>query len=265
MSLVTGPLPNDATTIPINLPYRGTPMKIRGERECQDCGTRWSYYDTGSIACPECDSVHSVGVDDRQRHTDAPATLDLTPIRNRIDAASTSEIAAQAAKACREYTRKRGFITAGTLQPLDETFVAATELQHVAAHIEREMRVTEAEELYVLDLLGGADLGERPPVEELPTQLRVPYGLAMASAVDRYQRDLRTYLNDHENEQARRLAGRIRDHRKRIEALDGDVDPADANRLLHAARDLGRFVIDDDESAYVTADNWLAGIDGDVT
>jgi len=38
-------------------------MKIRGDRECKSCGTRWSYYETGSIECPACGSVHSVGVD----------------------------------------------------------------------------------------------------------------------------------------------------------------------------------------------------------
>ena len=238
-------------------------MKVRGERECQDCGTRWSYYETGSVACPECESVHSVGVDEPTRHTDAPVTLDLTPVRARIDADSTRDVATAAAERCREYTRQRGFIDAGSLETLDETFVAATVLQYVGAHVGREMRVTEDEELYFLDLLGGADRGDRPGADEVPRSLRVPFGLAMAHAVEAYQRDVRTVLNDDEDETARRLSGRIRDHRKRIEALDGDVDPADANRLLHATRDLGRFVAGE-ESAYVTADNWLTGIEGGV-
>lgn len=238
-------------------------MKVRGERECRDCATRWSYYETGSITCPECGSVRSVGVDDRTRHTDAPVTLDLTPVRNRIDAEPTREVAETAAERCREYTRQRGFIDAGQLQVLDETFVAATLLQYVGAHVAREMRLTEDEELYLLDLLAGADQGDRPGVESVPKALRIPFGLAMAHAVEAYQRDVRTYLNDNEDETARQLSGRIRDHRKRIEALDGDVAPENANRLLHAARDLGRYATGE-ESAYVTADNWLTGIDGDV-
>src|SRR6056297_1417065 len=62
-------------------------MEIRGERECKDCGTRWSYYETGSVACPNCESVRSVGVDEeRKRHTAGQATLDLTEVRNMIDA-----------------------------------------------------------------------------------------------------------------------------------------------------------------------------------
>ncbi|WP_324757978.1 DUF7117 family protein [Haloarcula sp. GH36] len=236
-------------------------MRVRGERECQDCGTRWSYYETGSIACPECGSVHSVGIDDRTRHTDAPATLDLTPVRNRIERDTVEELATQAAERCRSYARKRGFIDAGELRPLDETFVAARELQAVGDEIGRGLRVEDDVELYFYDLLSGADAGERPAPDEVPSTLRSPYGLAMTAAVEDYQRDLRTYLDDHPSEQARRLSGRIRDHRKRIEALDGDIEPADADRLVSAARDLGRFASEGDENAYVTADNWLAGIE----
>mgnify|MGYP007091081809 FL=1 len=124
----------------------------------------------------------------------------------------------------------------------------------------RDVRPSDAAELYFLDLLAGADTGERPGHEAVPDELRVPFGLAMADAVDSYQRDVRAALDDTPDAHARRLSGRIRDHRKRIEALDGDVDPADANRLLHAARDLGRFIAGD-ESAAVTADNWLSGLD----
>lgn len=237
-------------------------MKIRGDRECKSCGTRWSYYDTGAIACPECESVHSVGVDERTEHTDTPVTLDLTPVRNRVDETETRELARMVAETCREYTRKRGFIDTGTLRPLDETYVAAVELQSVASSIARDIRPGDAEQLYFFDLLAGADSGSRPDHESVPGKLRPAFGLAMATAVDRYQRDVRNYLDDNPDPHARRLSGRIRDHRKRIEALDGDVDPADANRLLHAARDLGRF-IDGEESAAVTADNWLSGLEPD--
>jgi len=235
-------------------------MKIRGDRECKACGTRWSYYETGAIACPECDSIHSVGVDERTEHTDAPVTLDLTPIRTRVDEVTTRELATQAAETCHEYIRKRGFIDTGALKPLDGTYVAAVELGAVGSAIGRDVRPRDAAELYFLDLLAGADAGERPGHEAVPAELRAPFGLAMADAVGNYQRDVRSYLDDNPDGHARDLAGRIRDHRKRVEALDGDVDPADANRLVHAARDLGRY-IDGDENAAVTADNWLNGIE----
>jgi uncharacterized Zn finger protein (UPF0148 family) len=237
-------------------------MKIRGDRECKSCGTRWSYYETGSVACPDCGSLRSVGVDEPTQHTDAPVELDLTALRNRVDEVTTEELADDVAGTCRAYTRKRGFIDGGRLEPLDETYVAAVELAAVAGAIARGARVSDAAELYFLDLLGGADNGERPGHEAVPDELRASFGLAMADAVDSYQRDVRTYLDDNPDDEARRLSGRIRDHRKRVEALDGDVAPADANRLMHAARDLGRY-INGEESAAITADNWLTGLEAD--
>ena len=239
-------------------------MKIRGDRECKACGCRWSYYDTASVACPDCGSLRSVGVDERTEHTDSPVELDLTSHRNRIDEVTTGQLAEDVAESCRSYARKRGFIDTGRLKPLDETYVAAVELAAVASAFARRARPSDAAELYLLDLLGGADLGERPGHEAVPDELRAAFGLAMADAVDSYQRDVRSYLDDNPDDHARRLSGRIRDHRKRIEALDGDVDPADANRLMHAARDLGRY-IDGDESAAITADNWLSGLERDRT
>lgn len=236
-------------------------MKVRGRRECKECETRWSYYETGSIDCPNCGSVRSVGVDDRTHHTDSPVELDLTPIRNRIDQAPLSEVADDAVDAAREYARKRGFVDAGELLPLDDTVVAATLLRHVGAQLARELRRTEAEELYFLDLLRGADEGERPPADAVPDAFRSAYGLAMADAVDAYQADLRAYLDENPHPEARSLSERLRDHRKRVEALDGDVEPKDADRLLRATRDLGKYVITGEESALVTADNWLAGLE----
>ncbi|MCU4799190.1 TFIIB-type zinc ribbon-containing protein [Halobacteria archaeon HArc-gm2] len=236
-------------------------MKVRGRRECKECETRWSYYETASVHCPNCGSMKSVGVDDRTRHTDSPTSFDLTPVRNRIDEAPLRDVAGAAVDLAREYVRERGFVDAGELLPLDDTFVAATELRHVGAELSRELRRTEAEELYFLDLLAGADGGERPPAEEVPDAFRSAHGLAMADAVGDYQRDLRTYLDEHPHPEARSISGSVRDHRKRIEALDGDVDPKDAERLLHAARDVGKYLISGEESALVTADNWLQGIE----
>ena len=51
-------------------------MKVRGRRECEACGARWSYFDTGEVTCPDCGSLHSVGLDDeRALHTASTATL----------------------------------------------------------------------------------------------------------------------------------------------------------------------------------------------
>jgi len=239
-------------------------MKVRGKRECTACGTVWSYYDTGSPRCPECDSLQSVGLDDRTRHTDADVTLDLSPIRSQIDEGPEDEIADDAAQRARQYVRKRGFIDAGNLLPLDWRFVAAAEIAHVAAAYARRMQPTDEEELYFLSLLQRPDAAESPDPAAVPATFRGAFGLAMANAIEEYQRDLRTYLADAQDVDptASSLAGRIRDQRKRLEALEGDVDPADAHRLLRATRDLGQAVAAQDPSSYVTADNWLTGIDG---
>ncbi|WP_018259247.1 DUF7117 family protein [Halomicrobium katesii] len=237
-------------------------MKVRGHRECKACGSRWSYYETASVECPDCGSLRSVGVDDRTRHTNAPVEYDLTPVRGSIDEQPLEEIATDAAERSSEYVRRRGFVDGGSLLALDETFVAATELRHVASEIARTLQPTDAQELYFVTLLRGADEGERPEPRAVPSGLRPSYGLAMTAAVEAYQRDLRARLDDEPDPQARSLSGRVRDHRKRIEALDGDVDPKDADRLVHAARDLGRYLAEGDESALVTADNWLNGLDG---
>jgi len=238
-------------------------MKVRGRRECQNCGTVWTYYETGSPSCPECGSLHSVGLDERTRHTDTPTMLDLTPVRNAIDEVTREEIADRAVETAREYVRKRGFIDAGELRPLDDTYVAATELVYVARAYGRATHPSDDEALYFIDLLGTADEDAGAPrgPDTVPERFRSPYCLAMAAAVGDFQTDVRTYLRDEPDREAARLSGRIRDHRKRVEALDGDVDPAEARRLVSAARDLGKYLSRDDESALVTADNWLAGLE----
>jgi uncharacterized Zn finger protein (UPF0148 family) len=95
-------------------------MKIRGERECTECGTQWSYYETGSVGCPACGSLRSVGLDDRTEHTDLSVEFDLAPIRNEIDDVSTDVLADRAREHANEYVRRRGFINAGDLRELDD-------------------------------------------------------------------------------------------------------------------------------------------------
>lgn len=232
-------------------------MKIRGTRECQSCGSQWSYYETGSIECPDCGSLRSVGVDERTEHTDSPATLDLSPVVERIDRDPLTEVAAEAAERCQEYVRKRGFIQAGDLEPLDAAFVAAVELRYAAADLARSMRVTDAEQLYFLSLLRGADTGERPPPAEVPESLAATRGLATASVVDAYRRDLVRYLDDHPDQAVRTTLGRIVDQKKRIEALDGAVGVETSETLLHALVDLSHYAALDDETALATAEERL--------
>ncbi|MWV40604.1 TFIIB-type zinc ribbon-containing protein [Natrialba sp. INN-245] len=222
-------------------------MKIRGERECTECGTRWSYYETGSIGCPACGSLHSVGLDERTEHTDLRVEFDLTPVRADIDEVATDELAERARDRCREYVRRRGFVNAGDLRDLDDTYLAATELLHVADIVVRERDLEEREALYFLSLLRDADDDERPAPDEVPRTLRAGRGLAYANAVREYRREIRTWADDRELTTAERTAlETLGEHVKRVRMLDGDVSPRTAERLVQATRELANGVHGDE-------------------
>ncbi|MFC5972938.1 TFIIB-type zinc ribbon-containing protein [Halomarina salina] len=235
-------------------------MKIRGRRECADCGHRWSYYETGEVACPDCGSLRSTGVDDRTEHTDSAVRLDLTDARNRVDD-DLLDAASDAAEACREFVRQSGFIHAGELRPLSDTYLAAAELAAVSRSLDRSMRVSDAEELYLLSLLRGADLDDRPGPSDVPDSLRSPRALAYAKAVSDYRSDLRTWLDDHPDDAANGVLQSIAEHVRRFEALDGEVSPADSERLVRATQDIGDYLREGDEGALATAKGRLADID----
>lgn len=230
-------------------------MKVRGRRECQACGCRWSYYETGSVACPDCESLRSVGVDDRTLHTDAPATIDLTPYRTAEHEGSLSDAVDDCKQHLRAYVRRRGFIDGGELQPLDDTFLAATELLQVVDAYHRERDPSDADRHYLLLLLRGADDGERPPPDAVPNTLAPARGLAYANAVADYRRGLLDWLDEHPDEAARGPLGSIHERAKRVRALNGDVSPADAESLVRAIREVGRYLTDGDESSLAAAES----------
>lgn len=227
-------------------------MDIRGERECTDCGSQWSYYETGEIACPECGSVRSVGVGERRIHTAGTATLDLSSVLAAVDDEPLRTLADRASEACRSYVASVGFVDAGELRPLSETYLAACELRRVGATLGRVMDPTPDQERYFYALLQSADGGERPPPEDVPQPLRPERGLAVAAAIRAYLRDLRRVHTDHDEPVATVISG-VTTRRKRIEALDGDVEPATAEQLVRAVRDLGTYLRDDDETALARA------------
>ena len=271
-------------------------MKVRGERECQSCGTRWSYYETGSVACPSCGDLRSVGVDDRTAHTDAPVTLDLAAHRERFgDAPGTvpRSGADELKTDLREYCRKRGFIRGGRLAPLGGTYLAARELLEAVDCFERLRDPTDADREYLLALLAGADDGERPPADAVPTALREARGMAAVRAVEAYRSDALDFLDEledgaersgdepieaerHDAEgddsqpvvvdgadpgsrvaPARDAFERLRDRVARVDALGGDVPPAAADALVEAADALGEYVRTGDEAALEAANGLL--------
>lgn len=229
-------------------------MKIRGERECTECGTRWSYYETGSVGCPACGSLRSVGRNERREHTDLEVTFDLTPVRADVDEMTTTKLAERARERASTYVRRRGFVRGGELRDLDEHYLAATELRHVAAAVEGRMRVDDREELYFLSLLRDADTGGRPPADEVPDSMRAPRGLAVADAVEEYRQDVRTWTEDRDLAPGERATlETLGDHVTRIRMLEGDVPPPSAEQLLEAARDLGAGLRESDEAAVARA------------
>jgi hypothetical protein len=227
-------------------------MEIRGERECTDCGAQWTYYETGSIECPECGSIRSVGIGERAEHTAGPATLELGEAIDAIDQEPLDTVAEMAVDAARNYLRTAGFIRAGELLPFSETYLLAAELRRAGGTLSRAMRVGDEEELYLLSLLrGGAD-GERPAPAEVPESLRSERGLAIAAAADAYVSDLRRLYDEPEPAVAEVLSS-VRARRKRIEALDGDVDPTEAEAVVRALQDLGEYLRTGEETALARA------------
>ncbi|MFB6070095.1 MAG: TFIIB-type zinc ribbon-containing protein [Halanaeroarchaeum sp.] len=231
-------------------------MKIRGERECRDCGSRWSYFETGSVACPDCGSVRSTGVGDRERHTDGVAELDLADARSAATRESLEAAADTAADACRDYVRTRGFVDAGELRPLDDVYLAAQELVHAASLVRTRMTVDEVEETYVLELLEGAESGERPDPDAVPRGMRAARGLGAATAVRDYRDEIRTYLGPKRSEVAS-LLETVGEHVTRIRAIDGDVPPEDGDGLIEAVRAIGEAVRTGEEEPLETATSTL--------
>lgn len=218
-------------------------MRVRGRRQCQACGSEWSYYETGEPACPNCGSLRSVGLDEeRTLHTDAPATLELAEAHAALDDQPRREVAATAERAAREYVNRRGFVDGGELLPLDATYLAAAELRAVAGELRRQSAPSEAIEAHFLALLNGAEDGHRPT--DVPARLRSARGLAAATAVGDYRRDVLAWLDDRSAgdepaPEVRSQLDRLRAHERRGEAVDGDVPPATADRLVATARAIG--------------------------
>jgi len=235
-------------------------MRIRGERECTDCGHRWTYYETGSVECPDCGSVRSVGVDERTQHTDAAVELDLTPARALLDDEPIERVAERAADLAGEYVRRRGFIDAGELRRLDDRYLAAAELSHVADRLRRAMRPDDETEYHFLELLRLAEAGERPDPADIPESLRAERGLAYVDAVRTYRREIGDW-DGADRETIRGDLDRLETHARRIRTLDGDVSPRIAETLVSAARSVGDYCRTDAEATLVRARDRLDHLD----
>ncbi|WP_128476113.1 DUF7117 family protein [Halorussus pelagicus] len=241
-------------------------MKIRGQRECKDCGARWSYYETGSVECPDCGSLRSVGIDEeRNLHTDTPVEFDLTEVREAVDARPLREIADRAGDLSREYVRKRGFVRGGDLRPLDDAYLAAQELRHAADVVGRGLDLSDDEEWYFLALLRSADADpetdpetdQRPAPDDVPKSMHPIRGLAYAESVAEYRREMADWADERDSsavgDDGRDALETLGDHVRRVQALDGDVDADTAELLVAAARDVSEYVREGDADALASA------------
>jgi hypothetical protein len=169
-------------------------------------------------------------------------------VRADIDDGDVRTLADRAAERTREYLRAVGFVHAGSLQPLDDTSLAASELRRVATTLGRVMQIEDGERLYFYELLRRADSGDRPGPDDVPETLYPERGLAVAASVESYLRDLRRTIDERDRD-VDTVLSEVTARRKRIEALDGDVDPVEAERLVRTVRDLSTSLREDDETA----------------
>ena len=236
-------------------PHSPPGMRIRGERECRDCGRQWSYYETGSVSCPNCGSIESTGLGDRERHTADPVELDLSPARQLAGQERWEAALDEAIERCGEYVRRQGFLRGGEVLTFEDIYLAAAELRAVARQQQRDRRTGDAEEIYLLALLRGADVGERPSPRDVPDTeaMRSARALAYAKAIREYRSEVGTYLDDHPDPEAASVLGTVAEHVKRIQALDGDVDLETIETLVDATKAVGRAIREDEEGALAAA------------
>ncbi len=222
-------------------------MEVRGNRECTDCGTRFSYYETGSPACPECGSLRTVGVGERAMHTDRPAELDLTEAIEALEGGRYRDAGQAAEETARQYVRRRGFIHGGELRDLDETYLAANEVLQVAQLLRLLMGPPREEAdldlAYAKRLFEAAADGDWPATETVPEAMAGPRGLAVARAVEAYREALKTWQDaDEKSVDAGAFLQRLDDHLRRVRALEGAIEPAMAQQLVEAANAVGEYI-----------------------
>ncbi|MFB6134396.1 MAG: TFIIB-type zinc ribbon-containing protein [Halanaeroarchaeum sp.] len=224
-------------------------MEVRGQRECRNCGATWSYFETGSVTCPECESSRSVGRGERAANTDRPVDLSLEAARSAAAADDIDRALELAAETARTYRRERGFVRAGDLLTLDDTYLLAQELAHATSILQSSLERRQESVAYLHDLLAPAESRTRPDPADVPESLRVARGLGNARAVRDYRDEVTTFVGDEPLPgECRSILESIGDHVARIEALDGDVEPARAERLVEAARAVGACIREDHEA-----------------
>ncbi|MFB6284080.1 MAG: hypothetical protein ABEK59_09145 [Halobacteria archaeon] len=208
-------------------------MELRGERECLECGSTWSYFDSRQVCCPECGSIRSQSVSsprmDSTSDVDIVDSEVLTGIGENFD-----ETLSELEERCRRYTSQTGFVEKGDLKPPTPRYVMACEIKHAATTRDAE-GLDEKSRRYVVDLVHGIRDGEPP--DKTPSGLQETHNLAIAETVRDYSTEVERYARKRgvetpgEVERARSLA-------KRTLATEGVKDDAvEGLRHLREAHD----------------------------
>jgi len=138
--------------------------------------------------------------------------------------------------------------------PSDDRYrFAANELLQAIDLFGRTRDPTDDDERYLLTLLRGADDGERPPPEVVSDGWATARGLGYANAIDDYRRDVSEWLDDHPDPEARKTLGTIHERIKRVQALQGDVSPTEAESLVRATCEVGAYLMAGEESSLASA------------
>ncbi|MDZ7730734.1 MAG: TFIIB-type zinc ribbon-containing protein [Natrialbaceae archaeon] len=222
-------------------------MEVRGQRECSECGTQWSYFETGSRSCPNCGSPRSVGHGEPAPHTDSVTALELEDVAESIDAQPLTDTARQVANRCRTYVNDRGFIEEGSLRDLDDTYLSAWELRHLVTELRTLSDADPSTEEYFVTLLATTIRDERPTAEAVPPAAAAARGRGYADAVDRYRHELRRWQPTDRDRGGAAELERLRAIVRSIQAVDGAVEPALAETLVSVTRGLAASLRDPTE------------------
>lgn len=167
-------------------------MEIRGERECLECGSTWSYFEIGSVECPECGSIRSRSISTPERDTSTVIGIDTDELVEELGT-NFKDGLSDALESCRSYVTRQGFVEGGDLQPPEVRYVMACEVVEICEAFTTPDRqdISKEEKKYVVDLVRGLRNGNPP--DERPESLDDYHNLAVARTVERYAKDVTRY------------------------------------------------------------------------
>jgi hypothetical protein len=232
-------------------------MQFTGHRRCKQCASEWSYFETGSVSCPECGAIKSTGIGGPEPHTAQHTSLELAPYWEVTDEEVRIE-SDKIRRAVTEFLSEYGFIKGGDFLPLHDEVLAAGELRHAAYRYNTLGDPSEEVEHYLLGLLR-AVMGESRPTSP-PDVLKQARGRGTADILEQFLRDMRQWTQARAATELMPIRESFRTHLHRIQALEGDVDPVVLSRLIQSARAVQQYIAREDQQSLSKARDHLADV-----